>query len=390
MAGHTVRQVNFDPLDQDLRFSDFARYRQIREAGGIAWSDAHGGFWTVVDHDMVRAIAADPARFTSGDGVRIPPNGTPPTFALEYDRPRHTVHRRILTDAVGPRTVSGLEEQVRNHARRLLDEARERGGDRIDLGADYAFRLSLDVVFDLIGAPHELKGEVEQLAEALFLYRTPMPDGSDPAIRLQQILQEMVTSRTAEPRDDWLSRVVSYRSDPDLCLSEAEIQGAILALLVGGHHSTARATACLLANLVSEPGLQDRLRIETHLITAAVEETIRLHTPLRWFARTARDDVDLGQVIVRAGDRVMLLYAGANRDPTHFDQPDAFRLDRPKTKDHLAFGWGIHRCVGMPLAQLELRVAVEELLDRTGRVILDGDIEWTSSTEPRHIPVRLR
>jgi cytochrome P450 len=121
----------------------------------------------------------------------------------------------------------------------------------------------------------------------------------------------------------------------------------------------------------------------------AVEETIRLHTPLRWFARTARENVDLGGVIVRAGDRVMLLYAGANRDPTHFDEPDAFRLDRPKTKDHLAFGWGIHRCVGMPLAQLELRVAVEELLGRTARVILDGDIEWTSSTEPRHIPVRL-
>ena len=389
MTSDTQATVAFDPLDQSLRYADFPRYEQIRAAGGIAWSEAHGGFWAVVDHDLVRMIAADNRRFTSGEGVRIPPNGTPPTFALEFDRPRHTVHRRILTDAVGPRTAPTLDAQVRAHARRLLDEAQERHGDRLDLGQDYAFRLSLDVIFDLIGAPHELKAEVEQLAEALFLYRTPMPDGSDPAVRLQEILDEMVTSRLAEPRDDWLSRVVAYRNDPDLRLSEAEIHGAIVALLVGGHHSTARATACLLAHVVSDAGLQEQLRAEPELIAVAVEETVRLHTPLRWFARTAREDAQVGDTTVRAGQRVMLLYAGANRDPAHFAEPEAFRLDRPKSNDHLAFGWGIHRCVGMPLAQLEIRVAVEELLARADRVSPDGEISWTSSTEPRHIPVRL-
>jgi cytochrome P450 len=358
MTSDTHTTVAFDPLDQSLRFADFPHYDRIRAAGGIAWSEAHGGFWAVADHDLVRAIAADDRRFTSGEGVRIPPNGTPPTFALEFDRPRHTVHRRMLTDAVGPRITPTLEAQVRAHTRRLLDEAGERHGDRLDLGQDYAFRLSLDVMFDLIGAPHELKSEVEQLAEALFLYRTPMPDGSDPAVRLQEILDEMVASRLAEPRDDWLGRVVSYRDGPDVRLSETEIHGAIVALLVGGHHSTARATACLLAHVVSDPALQARLRAEPGLVAVAAEETVRLHTPLRWFARTAREDVQVGGTTVRAGERVMLLYAGANRDPARFAEPGSFRLDRPKANGHLAFGWGVHRCVGMPLAQLEIRVAV--------------------------------
>jgi cytochrome P450 len=199
----------------------------------------------------------------------------------------------------------------------------------------------------------------------------------------------MVASRLAEPRDDWLSRVVAYRNDPDLRLSEAEIHGAIVALLGGGHHSTARATACLLAHVVSDAGLQEQLRAEPDLIAVAVEETVRLHTPLRWFARTAQEDVQVGDTTVCAGQRVMLLYAGANRDPAHFPEPEAFRLDRPKANDHLAFGWGVHRCVGMPLAQLEIRVAVEELLARADRVSPDGEISWTSSTEPRHIPARL-
>ena len=381
MPSDTRPRTDFDPLDQLNRFDDFPRYDDIRAAGGIAWSDAHGGFWAVAGHDLVKDIASDDRRFGSGAGVRIPPNGTPATFALEYDRPRHTAHRRILTDAVGPRATPNLDAQVRAHARRLLDTSTD---GRLDLGADYAFHLSLDVVFDLIGAPHELKAEAETLAEALFLYRTPMPDGSDPAVRLQQILDEMIASRVENPRDDWLTQVAVHP-----CLSTTEAQGAIVALLVGGHHSTARATACLLARVVSEPDLQARLRAEPERIPDAVEETVRLHTPLRWFARTALEDVEVGGTPVRAGERLLLLYAGANRDPQRFPGADVFDLDRPRSRDHLAFGWGIHRCVGMPLAQLEIRVALEELFARTTDLTLTGEVTWTSSTEPRHIPTRL-
>jgi Cytochrome P450 len=382
----TPAVVRFDPLDQSMRFADLSLYEQIREAGGIAWSPEHSGFWAVADFAMAKKITSDHVRFRSGDGVRIPPNGTPPTFALEYDRPAHVEHRKILTDAVGPRVAPSLDPMVRGHARALLAA---RTGETLDLGEQYAFRLSLDVMFDLIGAPPELKGEVELLAESLFLYRRPMPDGSDPAVRLQEILEDMVASRAAQPHEDWLSTVVGYRNHPEHPLTEREIHGAIVALLVGGHHSTARATACLIAEIVSRPELQRLLRGAPERIPVAVEEAVRLWTPLRWFARTAAEDVELGPVTVRAGERVLLLYAGANRDPAQFPEPDEFRLDRPRSNAHLAFGWGIHRCVGMPLAQLEVRVAVEELFAACDQLSLDGDITWTSSTEPRHIHCRL-
>jgi len=386
MSDSTRPLTDIDPLDQDMRFDDFRRYEQIRQAGGIAWSPAHGGFWAVADFELVRMIALDHTRFRSGPGVRVPPNGTPPTFALEYDRPAHTAHRGILTEAVGPRTAPTLDGQVRAHARRLLDGAMD---GRLDLGECYAFQLSLDVMFELIGAPVELKEEVVLLAESLFLYRTPMSDGSDPAVRLREILDDLLATRAAEPTGDWLSRIVSFRDHPETPLTDEEIRGAVVALLVGGHHSTARATGCLLAQIVSDPDLQRRLREKPERLPAAVEETVRLWTPLRWFARTAVEDVELGSALVAAGERVLLLYAGANRDPARFDEPDAFFLDRPRGKGHLAFGWGIHRCVGMPLAQLEMRAAVEELFARTSWVDLESDITWTSSVEPRHIPARL-
>lgn len=121
-----------------------------------------------------------------------------------------------------------------------------------------------------------------------------------------------------------------------------------------------------------------------------MEEAIRVWTPLRWFARTAAEDVQLGAARIRRGDRLLLLYAGANCDPQRYPEPDEFSLDRPRSRDHLAFGWGIHRCVGMPLAQLEVRVAVEEVFARSTWIRLEDEITWTSSTEPRHIPVLLR
>ena len=379
--------VRFDPLDQKLRFHDLQVYDQVRQAGGITWSPLHGGFWAVADFALAKQVAADHLRFRSGGGVRIPPNGTPPTFALEYDRPEHAVHRKILTDAVGPRVAPGLEAKVRGHARRLLAT----GGDGpFDLGEGYAFRLSLDVMFELIGAPAHLKDEVEQLAEALFLYRTPLPDGRDAPTRLREILEEMVTARTEQPGEDWLSSVVARRHDTERPLTEPEVHGAIVALLVGGHHSTARATACLLAHLVSHDELQRTLRAAPERIPEAVEEAVRMWTPLRWFARTAAEDIELGGVIVRAGERVLLLYAGANHDPRRFDVPDEFVLGQSKTNTHLAFGWGIHRCVGMPLAQLEVRVAVDELFSACDWAQLCDAITWTSSTEPRHIRCALR
>jgi cytochrome P450 len=382
----TARVVPFDSASQEMRFGDVDVFEAVQDAGGIAWTEAAGGMWVVGRFDLIWKIAADD-RFRSGEGVRFPRSGAPKVAALEYDQPEHTAHRKLMTGAVGVRPVRALEPTVRAYARRLL--ASWRDGETVDLGRGYAFPFPLDVIFAIVGAPDHLKERVTECAESIFLYRTPMRDGSDAAVVIRDILDGLIADKMASPGDDWLSGLLAHRSADGAELSDAEIRGAILAFLAGGHHSTSRGIACLLAEIISDPGLQRRLRQDPGVIPAIAEESLRLHTPLRWFARTAAEDVQIEGHTIRAGDRVYLMYAAGNLDPVAFGDPRTLSPQGRKNNEHLAFGAGRHRCVGMPLAQLELRVAVEELLAATQDVQFAGEIEWTSLVEPRHIPARL-
>ncbi|MCK8647138.1 hypothetical protein [Mycobacterium colombiense] len=225
MASTGTAVVNFDSTDQELLLGDLELFERVRAAGGIAWSQRQGGLWIVADYALCRRIACDDKQFISGQGIRFPPPGNPRIFALEYDRPHHTHHRHVLTALVGPRVVPALAPMVREHARRLLAAADPDG--RIDLGTEYAYPFSLDVIFTLIGAPDELKAEMETLSESLFLYRRPMPDGSDPSRRLAQILDELIAERTTHPDDPWISRIT--RAGEAEGISDAEVRGALAA-----------------------------------------------------------------------------------------------------------------------------------------------------------------
>jgi cytochrome P450 len=381
MTVMTRPEVSFDPLDQQWRFDDLPLYRKIRDAGGIAWSPQQGGFWATTDIALCKLITSNP-RFTSGEGVRIPPSGLIKVFALEYDNPDHDLHRKVLAEAVGARQLAALEPMIRENARRLISMQDRR---EIDLGEGYGFKLPLDVMFTVIGAPEHLKDEVEEIAGAIFIYRTPLSDGRPAGPRLQAMIEQMVADRTANPRDDWLSDIVTRRCPHSQALNDVEVQGAILALLIGGHHTTVRIASSLLAQIAGDDTLQRRLRDDPSLIPDAVNEAVRMFVPLGWFARTAQDDVELGDALVARGERVMVMYAGCNRDPKVFEAPDEFRLGRPTKLSHVGFGWGVHRCAGMQLAQLELKIAVEELFALSSWITLKEPVIRTSSSEARHI-----
>jgi cytochrome P450 len=372
-------RCSFDPTDPQLIHRDQEIYAAARSAGPAAWSASHGGHWVVTGHELCRAVAADPDGFSSARGVHVPPSGLYEQgvriYSLEYDQPDHRRHRQVLRQAVGERPARVPAELIRGHVRRLL------GGLKwaapVDLMNDFANPLPLEVIFDVIGADPEFKPEMKALVDALLFRRRSIPGCTDPAGRVIEIARLMAEQRRREPRDDWISAVAGSGDDD----SAAEATSAIVAMITGGHHSTSRALGSLLARTVTEPGLQELLRSDPAAIPAAIDETVRLHTPLPSFSRTATADAQLGDVTVRAGEPVLLVYAAANRDPALYDRPQEFMLSRDH-RHSLAFGYGPHRCVGIHLATAELRIALEELLQRTTWLELTEPIAWRGPAEP--------
>ena len=240
-------------------------------------------------------------------------------------------------------------------------------------------------MFAVIGGDPEFKPEMKALTDAL-LGRTTLESGADPAARVHEIARTMVQRRVAAPLDDWISGLADSQvlGEP---LSLEQMVEAVVSLITGGHHSTSRGLGSLLARLVTEPGLQEQLRAEPALIPAAVEETLRLHTPLPEFSRCAVTGTEVGGVRVGAGQHVQLRYDVANRDDVVFAEPAEFRLDR-RHSQHLAFGFGPHRCVGIHLARAEMRLAVEKLCDRTVNLVLAREVRWRGPAEPEALWVR--
>lgn len=382
------RTCPFDPLDPDLRTRSDEIYAELHERPDVTWSDAHGGFWLSTGIESCRAVARDWRNLSSADGVHVPPTALVERgvhiFSLEYDPPVHTRHRQILDAAVGRQTIARHEPTVRSIARDLLGRIDWSG--EVDLAASFAVPYPLQVIFDIIGAEEEFQHEVDRLAQAIVLYRSDS-DEADPAERVIEIARTIAERRRAEPRDDWLTELVQMAPGGEP-LTVEEIYGAIIALIGGGHHSTSRGVSSLIARTLTEPGLWERVRAGEVRVDRLINETLRLHTPLPSFSRRATDEVEVDGIVVRPGQDVLMHYGAANRDPTVFDRPAEFDPDRDHLTQHLAFGSGLHRCVGIHLAQMELAIALEELQAAAPDLELVAPVEWAGPAEPAAIRVR--
>ncbi len=382
-------EFDFDSTSPELNRGDIEIYDAMRQVGPIAWSPRHGGHWVAVGHSICRQVAGDP-QFSSASGVHVPNTALHERgisiFALEHDEPEHRAQRKVLQQAVGDKPSSVPTDLIRQHARRRIAEF-----DRsipVDLMAGFANPLPLDVVFAVTGADDEFKPEMKALVDAGMFRREPVPGVEDPAARIHEIASLIVQRHIAHPVEDWISELAtaSINGDP---LSEPDMVAAVVSLITGGHHSTSRGLGSLIARILTVPGLQDRLRSDPGDIPIAIDETLRLHTPLPSFSRRATQATPLEGIAVEPGEDVLLVYAAANRDPEVFDEAEQFRMDRPR-HDHLAFGYGPHRCVGIHLAKAELRIATEELLLATPLLELAEPIAWRGPAEPEALMVRMQ
>lgn len=356
-------EIDFDHTDRTFMQNPYDTFRTLREECPVARSTKFDGFWVLSRYDDLVAAARDPQTFSSAGGVSIPNFGSPvPMVPVEADPPVHSAFRKLLQREFSRARMSAFGESISTLTDGLIDGFIERGS--ADLATELCSPLPSMVIAQLLGLPPadwKLFGSyTERLLETA---QADDHEGNIAAgIDFATYLAGALDGRRREPRDDMLTRIVQAEID-GRPITEDEALGVTVLTVVAGHDTTVGGIGSLLLHVAQEPGLKERIIADPALVPKAVEETLRVDPPLRGMARTVAKDVCLHGRQLREGDRVFLLWASGNRDPEQFDHPETFDVDRTPNR-HLAFGDGIHRCVGAPLAQLEMRIALERVLSR--------------------------
>lgn len=341
-----------------------ALFDQARPGCPVAYSRERGGYYLLMGYHDVKAAHADWQRLSTEPSIMRPLSDKPPLPPLEYHPPAHTAWRRLFTEAFNNRTPGRIEDAVRADVAARIDEFAGRG--EVELVTEYIRPIPLNALCTAIGIePGSPKAaHFHELATG-FLSTFSKPAEFPAALAaIMDFGVAEVLSRRADPRDDYLTWLANADVD-GRPVGPAEIGPVMASMLVAGHETSVNGLAGVLFAVLARPEVRDRLVTEPDLIRAAVDEGMRIHTPVFGFYRRALEDMTISGVDIPAGADLQLCWAAANRDPEVYPNPDEFRLDRnPGRNRHLGFGWGIHACPGQAAAQLEMRVALAELLRR--------------------------
>jgi cytochrome P450 len=374
--------------------------------------EPHHDVLMVTGYDEVVAIYNDSKTFSSCTsvtgpfpGLPVPPGTEDLTSFIEehrdglpmsdqlptLDPPVHTDHRGLLMRLITPKRLRENEEFMWNLADRQLDTFL--GDGRCEFIGQFAAPFAMLVIADLLGVPEE---DHQRFADALLhghsgtgavgstsktaLAHTPLE-------YLYQRFTEYVEDRRRSPRSDVLTGLASA-TFPDGSTPEViDVVRIAANLFAAGQETTVRLLSSAVKLIAEDPDLQGQLRADRALIPNFIEETLRMESPVKGDFRLARVATTVGGVDVPAGSTVMLVNAGANRDPRHFEDPRTFKVDRPNARTNLAFGRGIHTCPGSPLARAEARISLERLLDRTKDItISESDHGPEGARSYRYVP----
>ena len=347
-------------------FDPPAELIEARRHGPISRYTFPGGApgWLITGHDLVRAVLVDP-RFSSRKELMLHPSidvtgmerpSAPPGEFLLMDEPQHGRYRRPLAGKFTARRMRLLADRIEQIAADHLD-AMEKAGPPVDLVTAFARPISAIVICELLGVPYADRDRFQDQIGTFLGGETSDEDLLAAYVATQRYLAELVAAKRANPTDD----VLSDLTDSDL--SDEELQGMALILLAAGFDTTANMIALGTFALLRNPAQLAALRSDPALADQAVEELLRYLSVAKTFMRTALEDVELGGQTIKAGTAVILSYNTANRDPERFPDPDVLDLRRRHGGD-LAFGHGIHQCLGLQLARVEMRVAFVALFER--------------------------
>ncbi|WP_372405482.1 cytochrome P450 [Streptomyces luteireticuli] len=370
-------------------------YARMRAQGPVhrVRTDANGEFWIVVGREEARAALADPrlsndirhsAGWEDDGGNAIGLN------MVQTDPPQHTRLRKLVAKAFTPRRIEAMRPGIQRIADELVDAMLPSG--RADLVEAYALQLPLAVICELLGVPaRDRKAFHDWYLESSDVTR---PEAAGAAVMaMTGYLAELIEAKRTEPGDDLLSALVRAMDDDGDSLSAEEMLGMAFLLLVAGYETAANLISSGTLALLRNPEQLAALRADWSLLENAVEEMLRFDGAVETAAfRFTKEPVEIGGTLIPAGESVAVVLASASRDGAHFPDPDRFDIHRD-TKGHLAFGHGVHHCLGAPLARLEGGIAFRTLLERLPDLALDTDpagLTWRPSLMLRglhHLPV---
>ncbi len=304
---------------------------------------------------------------------------------LALDPPDHSRLRRLVAIPFTPRYIEGLRARVQAIADGLLDDIEQTGRREMELIDDFAYPLPLIVIAEMLGIPEEDRDKFRDWSQAAVTFnpgQPPDPETTAKLVAFIQYLRELVAEKRADPGDDLLSGLVVAEAEGDK-LTEEELLSMMFLLIVAGHETTVNLIANGTLALFEHPDQFDRLKAEPELLKSAIEEMLRYYGPVELsLSRWVREDTEFGGVQLPRGGQMMALLASANRDESRFPNPEQFDITREPNR-HLAFGTGLHSCLGATLARLEAQVAFTALLSRLPHLSLSGSREalrWRDGT----------
>jgi cytochrome P450 len=388
-AGRPGCPLHFDPLSAEQLRDPYPLYERMRDEAPVFYSAAHG-LYVVTRYDDVVAILKDHQGFSSENSVRTriaPPapevaaalaEGYPlsPTLT-DSDEPLHRRLRSLVNKAFTNDRVRALEPTIRALSSELIDEFRQDG--RADIIERYGWSLPIRVIGEVLGVPEQ---DIEPMHEwsyhwlQLLQATDPVPSQvryAESVVKMQRYFLDALAERREQPRDDLMSALLEAWDHGEGDLDLVEVMRIPMNLVIAGHVTVTRAIGNGLVLLLDRPDIVERMRDDPDAVNGTVEEILRLESPAQGLFRTVLRETRIGDTVLPAGARVMVHYGAANRDREHFAEPDVLDPERDGILRHVAFGKGIHVCLGAPLARLELRVALPMLFERLPGLRLDGD-----------------
>ncbi len=367
--------VAFDPTASSFRRSPYASYKALRERDPVHPSALTSG-WVLTRYDDIMEVLRDPRfgadRSESPDFQNMPESRRGPFFQwleqslLSLDPPDHTRLRGLVSKAFTPRSVAGMQPRIEEITNELLDEVQDKG--EMDIMRDLANPLPVIVIAEMLGVPPEDRTNFKAWSNDLGAGLDPFASdeiiekADRSTVALQGYFKGLVEERRREPREDLLSALVQAEEDGET-LTEDELYATAILLLGAGNETTTNLIGNGMNALLHHEEQLEMLKADPSLMEGAIEEMLRFDPPVQFTSRIAKEDLELGGRQIQKNQIVTLIVGAANRDPKYFPNPEQFNVNR--SIDHLlAFGHGVHFCLGAPLARLEAQTALPILLKR--------------------------